>query len=163
MINEAKPKKCRVCNTLFTPHMTTDRFCSPTCAVKFNSSKINHYTTYKKAKAHREPVARTRAKATAKSLDNWNCVLNGLDGHRCSGSREAHHILYLSEGGVDEQWNLITLCGKMHKIVHSNKKLWQPKLLKIRNGKDWYNVIDKSQLSENLVKKLSYLYTIMVL
>lgn len=57
------------------------------------------------------------------------------DSHRCrfcshSSTRlEVHHIKYLSEGGPNHEANLIALCDEHHRLVHSNKKVWQPVLL----------------------------------
>ena len=48
--------------------------------------------------------------------DKWKC--------RCCGKREnlhAHHILYRSQGGLDETRNLITLCFTCHDKVHTHK------------------------------------------
>lgn len=42
-----------------------------------------------------------------------------------------HHILYRSEGGPTTLWNLIRLCENCHIKVHSNKRIWQPRLQKI--------------------------------
>lgn len=42
-----------------------------------------------------------------------------------------HHILYRSEGGPTELWNLIRLCERCHIMVHENKRKWQHKLQKI--------------------------------
>lgn len=44
-----------------------------------------------------------------------------------------HHIEYRSEGGVTDFYNLIRLCELCHMKVHSNKRLWQPRLHKILN------------------------------
>jgi 5-methylcytosine-specific restriction endonuclease McrA len=41
---------------------------------------------------------------------------------------QLHHILYRSQGGVDEEWNLILLCNRCHAIAHSNKNIYQPLL-----------------------------------
>lgn len=41
---------------------------------------------------------------------------------------EVHHINYLSQGGPNEDWNLICLCDRHHSEVHSDKKKWQPVL-----------------------------------
>lgn len=48
----------------------------------------------------------------------------------CNGGLELHHIVYRSENKnlIDEPDNCIMLCTAHHKLVHSNKKLWQPKL-----------------------------------
>lgn len=46
--------------------------------------------------------------------DNWKC--------RKCGYRQnlhCHHIIYRSSGGVDESWNLITLCELCHSKVHA--------------------------------------------
>ena len=61
-----------------------------------------------------------------------------------------HHIYYRSQGGLTIPENLIRLCGRCHRLVHSNKKLWQPRLIerqhsiygnfnegKIRRGNKW--------------------------
>lgn len=42
-----------------------------------------------------------------------------------------HHIKYRSEGGPDEETNLITLCSEHHDLMHSNKRKWQPLLLEL--------------------------------
>lgn len=61
-----------------------------------------------------------------------------------------HHIIYRSQGGLTIPENLIRLCGRCHRLVHSNKREWLPKLLerqhsiygnfneeKIRRGNKW--------------------------
>lgn len=65
------------------------------------------------------------------------------DGHRCRwcgarGGLEVHHILYRSQGGGNEGWNLITLCGACHRKAHSNKKKYQPLLL----GAQWLHYVE---------------------
>lgn len=48
--------------------------------------------------------------------DRWKC-------RRC-GYRQAlhiHHIIYRSQMGVDESWNLITVCNECHDAIHSGK------------------------------------------
>lgn len=42
-----------------------------------------------------------------------------------------HHIIYRSEGGPTDYWNIIVLCERCHRMVHSNKRKWQPRLQKI--------------------------------
>ena len=45
--------------------------------------------------------------------DHWKC--------RSCGSRNAlhvHHIIFRSQQGQDEAWNLITLCSACHKGIH---------------------------------------------
>lgn len=40
-----------------------------------------------------------------------------------------HHIIYRSQLGNNDIRNLIRLCADCHRRVHSNKKVWQKKLL----------------------------------
>lgn len=55
----------------------------------------------------------------------------------CLGKLELHHILYRSERKdlIDEPSNCICLCTFHHKLVHSNKKKYQPILLKMLENK----------------------------
>lgn len=48
---------------------------------------------------------------------------------------QLHHIIYRSEDKslIDEPNNCIMLCIKCHKLVHSNKHLWQPILKEMIN------------------------------
>ena len=40
-----------------------------------------------------------------------------------------HRVRYGSEGGKYEVGNCVQLCGEHHALVHSNKRLWKPRLL----------------------------------
>lgn len=42
-----------------------------------------------------------------------------------------HHIRYGSCGRKTYIGNIIVLCERCHRLVHSNKKYWQPKLIEI--------------------------------
>lgn len=44
-----------------------------------------------------------------------------------------HHIRYGACGRKTYIGNIIVLCEKCHKKVHSNKKYWQPKLIELDN------------------------------
>lgn len=49
--------------------------------------------------------------------DHWKC--------RSCGSRNnlhVHHIVFRSQQGPDEKWNLITLCNGCHEGVHKDVK-----------------------------------------
>ena len=162
MITKPKPKKCRHCETAFMPYRSTDKYCSPKCAV---TAGVNHAKRVsdvkerysKPRKNYREPAARKDMKTRAKERDNYRCLLYGYAGHMCDFRREAHHILYVSEGGPDRLWNLITLCGfAHHEIAHKDKKI-QPYLLEVVNGLNWFDRIDRSNLSETVLVKLNYL------
>jgi len=62
--------------------------------------------------------------------DKGRCQLADI---ACSGKLELHHIIYRSENKklINEPKNCIMLCNGHHRLVHSNKHLWQPILLKI--------------------------------
>ena len=51
---------------------------------------------------------------------------------------EIHHIYYRSQKGLTVEKNLIRLCKKCHTMVHTNKRKWQPFLLKIQYNKYGY-------------------------
>ena len=59
-----------------------------------------------------------------------------------------HHIYYRSQGGLTKKENLIRLCERCHRLVHSNKKLWQPKLMEIQHEKHG-NFNEKDLLRRN--------------
>lgn len=50
--------------------------------------------------------------------DGWRCR-NKACGMR--NSLHVHHVIYRSQGGVDESWNLITICNECHDLVHACK------------------------------------------
>lgn len=66
--------------------------------------------------------------------DNYKCRL--LD-CTCYGKLELHHIKYRSEAKdlINEPTNCICLCTFHHQLVHSNKKKYQPILLKMLENK----------------------------
>jgi HNH endonuclease len=57
----------------------------------------------------------------------WMSVLE-RDGWRCRNTQcgmrnnlHVHHIIFRSELGPDESWNLVTLCSDCHDAVHAYK------------------------------------------
>jgi hypothetical protein len=50
--------------------------------------------------------------------DSWMCR-----NPRCKlrNHLNCHHVQFRSEGGVDETWNLVTLCLDCHSAVHAYK------------------------------------------
>lgn len=55
-------------------------------------------------------------------------------GGLCSFIDPPHHIIYKSGGGGDNHDNLITLCRKHHDLVHSDKRKYQPILIKYKQS-----------------------------
>src|ERR1700692_1161919 len=45
--------------------------------------------------------------------DGWKCRVCGI-----RETLSVHHIIFRSEMGVDESWNLVTLCQMHHDQVH---------------------------------------------
>lgn len=65
-----------------------------------------------------------------------------LANNECKGRLELHHIVYRSENKnlINDVNNCIMLCLYHHKLVHSNKKYWQPKLKQIIKEKRQWNI-----------------------
>lgn len=55
-----------------------------------------------------------------------------------------HHIYYRSQLGLTTPKNLIRLCSKCHALVHSNKRVYQPKLLEMQYKK--YGYFEKEEV-----------------
>lgn len=58
-------------------------------------------------------------KAMVLSRDNYTCQC--CKGKHKDSKLEVHHIIYRSQGGSDEECNLITLCHTCHKALHDGK------------------------------------------
>lgn len=58
-------------------------------------------------------------KAMVLNRDNYTCQC--CKGKHKDSKLEVHHIIFRSNGGSDEQENLITLCHTCHKDLHSGK------------------------------------------
>lgn len=84
-------------------------------------------------KTRLKPISKKRIFVSKKTYnevykrDNGCCRICG------NNIVELHHIYYRSERKdlIDEPSNCIMLCDKHHKLVHSNKKKYQPILLDI--------------------------------
>lgn len=156
----AKPfKHCVYCGDPFKAYRTMDKFCSPKCAVDYGREKG------RRAKIYREPATRPVAKRAARQRDGNVCRLASSDlllpEHRHDRHRlrlEVHHIIFLSEGVYDEDWNLITLCHECHQtLAHGHKATYQWRLLKLVNGTDWTFIYERHP---ELKPKLGYLLTV---
>ena len=66
--------------------------------------------------------------------DKCKCVMFNYE---CKGKIELHHVRYRSERKdlINEPNNCVCLCTFHHKLVHSNKKKYQPILLKMLENK----------------------------
>lgn len=87
---------------------------------------------YKKYK----PIKKVSKKRVFVSKDTYNIVFERDNGMcRICGDKNVHlhHIIYRSESKalIDEPSNCILLCEKHHRLVHSDKKKYQPILLEM--------------------------------
>lgn len=66
--------------------------------------------------------------------DKGKCVMLNYE---CKGKIELHHVRYRSERKdlINEPNNCVCLCTFHHQLVHSNKKKYQPLLLKMLENK----------------------------
>ena len=95
------------------------------------------YKEYKKAK----PIKKVSKNKIRVSHETYMKVYNRDNGMcQMCGTREnihCHHVRYRSERRdlIDEPSNLILLCATHHRLVHSNKKKYQPMLLEMMKNK----------------------------
>ena len=75
---------------------------------------------------------------TIQEKETYNKTLEMFNGvcAICSNNQVAlHHIRYGACGRKTYMGNVIPLCNYHHKMVHSNKKLYQPMLIKLVNDR----------------------------
>ncbi len=87
--------------------------------------------TFKRAKMRNKSNKLTVTKETYNFIierDNYSCRLCGS-----TNWLQLHHVLYRSQRRdlINNIDNCIMLCEECHRLVHSNKKKWQPILIKI--------------------------------
>ncbi len=73
---------------------------------------------------------------TIREKETYNKTLEMFNGvcAICGNNQVAlHHIRYGACGRKTYMGNVIPLCNYHHKLVHSNKKLYQPMLIKMIN------------------------------
>ena len=87
-------------------------------------------------------------KAMVLNRDDYTCQY--CKGKRKDSKLEVHHIVFRSQGGSDEEGNLITLCHTCHKALHSGK-------IKLKlNGKTKGNLKYATQM--NSIRKQLFRY-----
>lgn len=50
--------------------------------------------------------------------DNWQCQVCGVTGEN---RLHLHHVVYRSQGGKDDESNLVTVCHRCHRSIHEGK------------------------------------------
>lgn len=84
-------------------------------------------------------MKKTEKEVYEKTLElfNYQCALCGYN------QVHLHHIRYGACGRKTYMGNVIPLCKEHHDLVHSNKKVWQPKLVaiieRVLNEKNYYS------------------------
>ena len=95
--------------------------------LKMKNEAFNRHWGYQKGPNY----GFTNSKNACLNRDNYKCRCCGLK----KGTLEVHHIIYKSKGGSDDLDNLITLCRKCHKDLHSSKlERFESKLSGKRKG-----------------------------
>lgn len=92
-------------------------FCSYACRLPKKKDK-EHKPTTARRKSRKPTDFRLRRKV--RERDKW-CRYCGT-----TQNLHVHHIQYRSQGGADEESNLITLCLEHHALVHSSKERFAP-------------------------------------
>jgi len=84
-----------------------------------------------KIKKHKRETVTDKTYNAVFERDKGRCRICGT-----SYNLELHHIVYRSEAKdkINDIGNCIMLCNEHHRLVHSNKKYWKPKLLEILGG-----------------------------
>lgn len=126
--------KCANCKSYFDKDKTVwkdnlQRICSSKCLSEFMDRKRPTKTQIKARKAVKRSVTRGASgipvvlRLAVRTRDNNACRYCGRRGE------QVHHINYRSEGGADDETNLILLCHGCHTRVHSSKVAYKPLLL----------------------------------
>lgn len=81
----------------------------------------------------RKPINKVSKKRVVVSKETYKAVYKRDNGKcRLCGNPniQLHHIIYRSEAKnlIDDPNNCIMLCAKHHRLVHTDKKYWQPYL-----------------------------------
>lgn len=115
--NYVESKHCRWCNKELSGRRTS--FCSDECSRIYNNITVWNRT--------RDPYSLRilyRDNFTCQKCGEFHAFRNeyGVYIPTDDGELNVHHIVPVSMGGGDEPENLITVCVKCHKLIHSDKK-----------------------------------------
>jgi 5-methylcytosine-specific restriction endonuclease McrA len=103
--------------------------CSPAC--------LDALVANAREKRHARAASTTRRKEYRRAYRSEGLPvplrrrIRRRDGDRCrycgiTQGLHVHHIEYRSEGGSNDDSNLITLCNEHHALMHTNKGRYQP-------------------------------------
>lgn len=132
---------CLQCNQKFyvePSRIKKAKFCSVKCTIAWQTVNQDHtnlirapvpsgkdHPHYKHGNSRKSQTNyKIRRLVNERDGGNW-CLFCGKPGP----GLHLHRVMYGSQGGKYEVNNCMELCAEHHALVHSNKKLWQPKLL----------------------------------
>ena len=98
-------KDCVVCGKQFTTRQHSERTCSHQCWIKAVDDNRRRVTAVTKKK-----------KRLIKQRGN-SCQMCGA-----TGTLHAHHITPMSDGGTDDDSNLLLVCADCHLKVHGKRR-----------------------------------------
>lgn len=146
------PRSCEECSEEYQPTFKEQRYCSKECAadaatvVKQQQICPNCGALFTPHKEGREYCSRdcaTEQRATYNSQSFYHAIRNRLSNHSWSKERydniatkcascgttedlELHHIVPVMAGGLNENWNYLTLCESCHTSTeHYTKHLFK--------------------------------------
>lgn len=135
---------CRECvNKKYKTKIKENSFYKPIKSVKTlqnsKSSKISENVVLQEKKSLKKIKLHRKSKKLTVTKDTYNYVIE-RDNYSCklcarTNFIQLHHILYRSQRKdlINDVDNCIMLCSDCHRLVHSNKKKWQPILLEMKN------------------------------
>jgi 5-methylcytosine-specific restriction endonuclease McrA len=53
-----------------------------------------------------------------RKIDNWKCCVCGKPASKCRYGLQVHHLTYDRLGHEDVLHDIVSLCGKCHKMIH---------------------------------------------
>lgn len=116
MYREVSPKVCS--NTCLQDYLAALRLKRAQKTADRQAGSERRYVKKRQRQAESLPITVRRR---IKRRDDEHCRWCGT-----SSNLQVHHIEYRSQGGTDEDHNLITLCTEHHMAIHSNKRVYQP-------------------------------------
>lgn len=125
---------CKNCKENFTSRNKDPKFCSTSCASKYNSSKYNFIKSVQEFwKAHPEKLKEQSIESQkgkhkkpksilelSKRTISKICRRLQIGCSRCGWDKEIcdiHHIIPKKQGGTDEHINLTYLCPNCHRLA----------------------------------------------
>lgn len=95
-------KNCKHCGNEYNTSANNSKYCSSSCKQK------NYRLTSKHILPNQKRLM-DNIRSLPCAICNWK-----------DSTRDVHHIVPVSQGGKNEESNLITLCPNHHRMVHNN-------------------------------------------